>query len=82
MSNNIGPFHQIADAYAILRSTNGVYRQAKIFRRGQDLFAGHGGGFIRLYATGTSVPTISVDTIELPRGFHCAPDTLGRLSLR
>jgi hypothetical protein len=56
-------FHVIDDAAVILRS-KGVYRQAKVYRRGKELFAGHGGGFVRLLANnGTSHPNVSwVDT--------------------
>lgn len=52
-------FHVIDDAAVILRS-KGVYRQAKVFRRGQELFAGYGSGFIRLLArNGTSLPNVT-----------------------
>lgn len=51
-------FHEIPDAQVILRS-KGVYRQAKLFRRGEDVFAAWGSGFIRLLsAGGTTVPTV------------------------
>lgn len=50
-------FHEIPDAQVILR-TKGVFRQAKVFRRGRDVFAGLGAGFIRLHPRGgTSIPT-------------------------
>lgn len=52
-------FHQIDDGAVILRS-KGVYRQAKLFRRDDTLYAGYGGGFIKLYpGGGTSVPSVS-----------------------
>lgn len=51
-------FHEIPDAQVILRS-KGVYRQAKLFRRGEDVFAAWGSGFIRLLsAGGTTVPAV------------------------
>lgn len=57
-------FHIIDDAAVILRS-KGVFRQAKVFRRGSELFAGHAGGFISLRAGGgTSLPTVSWVDIE------------------
>jgi hypothetical protein len=59
-------FHIIEDAYAILRNKQGVYRQAKIYRRDGYLYAGYSGGFIRLHRLGTSNPYIFWDTIELP----------------
>ena len=40
-------FHVIEDAAAILVS-KGVYRQAKVYRRGKELFAAYGAGFVRL----------------------------------
>ena len=56
MTDNL--FHEIPDAQVILRS-KGVYRQAKLFRRGEDVFAAWGSGFIRLLAAGgTTVPTV------------------------
>lgn len=52
-------FHIIEDGQAIMFS-RGVYRQAKVFRRGTMVFAQHGGGFIRLMQGGaTSVPTVA-----------------------
>lgn len=57
-------FHIIDDAAVILRR-QGVFRQAKVFRRGRDVYAALGGGFIGLYAGGgTSVPTISWEDLE------------------
>ena len=40
-------FHVIDDAAAILR-VKGVYRQVKLYRRGDALFAGYGAGFDKL----------------------------------
>lgn len=50
-------FHEIPDAYVVLRA-KGVFRQAKVFRRGEDIYAAWGSGFIRLLGhSGTTVPT-------------------------
>lgn len=71
-------FHQIEDANAILFS-RGVFRQAKLFQRNGQLFAGVGSGFVRLCEKGgTSAPNITwVDLdIEFQVGLH------GRLNLR
>lgn len=68
-------FHIIDDAAAILVS-KGVYRQAKVYRRGKDLFAGHSGGFIRLYREGTSLPNVRLDAIDVP-GRRVNFDNLG-----
>lgn len=72
-------FHIIEDAAAILVS-RGVYRQAKVYRRGKELFAGHGGGFIRLYREGTSLPNVRLDAIDVP-GKRINFDALGKASL-
>lgn len=68
-------FHEIPDGAVILRS-KGVFKQAKVFRRGRDVFAAHGTGFIRLLTSGgTTIPTthwLDIDaagvTIERGRG--------------
>lgn len=57
-------FHIIDDGAVILRS-KGVYRQAKVYRRGQDVFAAWGNGFIKLGGRGaTTNPNVSWDAIE------------------
>lgn len=57
-------FHVIDDGAVILRS-KGVYRQAKVYRRGKDVFAGYGAGFIKLGGSSTtSNPNISWIGIE------------------
>ena len=57
-------FHIIDDGAAILRS-KGVYRQAKVYRRGEQVFAGHGSGYVRLNKGGaTSIPDVSWLGIE------------------
>lgn len=67
-------FELVADTSIILRS-NGVYRQAKVYRRGENLYAGHGSGFVRLLKMpGTSNPNILWDETDCE---HKA-DRLGR----
>lgn len=57
-------FHIIDDAAVILRS-KGVYRQAKVYRRGDDVYAGWSNGFIRLLrGSATTHPSVSWDSIE------------------
>jgi hypothetical protein len=76
----MGLFHQIDDAFVILCS-RGVYRQAKVFQRDGDVYAGYGNGFVRLYASsnGTSVPHVSwMDAHGVP---EMLPDRLGRMAL-
>ena len=59
-------FHVIEDAAVVLRS-KGVYRQAKVYRRAEGLYAGYAGGFIRLMANGgTSRPEVSWDETDAP----------------
>lgn len=74
-------FHIIDDAAVIMRS-KGVFRQAKVFVRGEGLYAGHGNGFIRLYTGGgTSVPSLSWDDIDIGQGAvsALAADAHGKL---
>ena len=57
-------FHVIEDGAVILR-TKGVYRQAKVYRRGSDVYAGWGAGFIKLMrGSATTHPNVSWDGIE------------------
>jgi hypothetical protein len=57
-------FHVIEDGAVILRS-KGVFRQAKVFRRGVDVFAAWGVGFVKLGPRGgTTHPHVSWDSIE------------------
>lgn len=59
-------FHIIDEGVVHLRS-RGVYRQAKVYRRGTEVFAAHGGGYIKLrHGTGTSKPDVSWDALEAP----------------
>lgn len=65
-------FHEVPDAQVILRS-RGVYRQAKVFRRGSDIYAAWGSGFIRLLSgSGTTVPTVVWQGITDPCGYLLA----------
>ena len=71
-------FHVIEEAAVILRA-RGVYKQAKVYRRGDGLYAGALGGFVQLYAQGgTAVPSLSWEDIELPVGGR----VLGKTDLR
>jgi hypothetical protein len=57
-------FHVIDEGAVILR-IKGVYRQAKVYHRGADVFAGWGVGFIKLGPRGgTTHPNVSWDGIE------------------
>lgn len=74
-----GPFHEIPGAWVVLHS-NGTYKQSKVYRRGDMLFAGNGTSFIRLMARGTSNPKTCWDDIDLAGGAHCF-DAMGRMQL-
>lgn len=72
-------FHVIEDVQIITRS-KGVYKQTKVYRRGDKLYAGHGSGFIMLRANGgTSHPDVAWveldanDSIRLEGGEFNAP---------
>lgn len=57
-------FHVIEDSAVILRS-KGVYRQAKVYRRADEVYAGWSNGFIRLLAgSATTHPNVTWDDIE------------------
>jgi hypothetical protein len=45
-------FHVIDDGVVILRHKGGRYRQTKLYRRGNDLYAGLGSEFVRLLTGG------------------------------
>lgn len=59
-------FAIIEDGIVILRS-RGVYYQRKVYKRGDRIYAQHGGGFIRLGANGyTSTPNVTYESLDLP----------------
>lgn len=59
-------FHIIEDGIVHLRS-RGVYRESKVYQRGTDVFAKHGGGYVRLLGRNTTtVSNLSWDAIEAP----------------
>lgn len=66
MTDNL--FHEIPDAQIVLRS-KGVFRQVKLFRRGESVYAAYGSGYVRLLKhSGTTVPSVSwlVDSLYDP----------------
>lgn len=69
-------FHIIEDGAVILRS-RGVFRQAKLYRRGRELYASTAGGFVRLHKEGTSVPNLQLVDFDAA-GFETEADVLGR----
>ncbi|PBB75187.1 hypothetical protein CK227_10370 [Mesorhizobium sp. WSM4308] len=72
-------FHEIPDAAAILVTQAGVYRQVKLYRRGDEVYAGQGTGFIRLFRNGgTSTPHTKYAGLDLA-GLRADEDRLGRL---
>lgn len=60
-----GLFHVVADEFVVLINRRGLYRQAKLYRRGKGLYAGVGGGFARLVSGGgTSVPDLRWEDLD------------------
>ena len=52
-------FHVIEDTFVILLN-DGIYQQAKVYRRGDSLFGAWGAGFVRLMGSGgTSRPKVT-----------------------
>lgn len=76
-------FHIIQDAEVITISKS-VFKQAKVYHRGDALYVGAGGGYVRLYAGGnTGLPNLRWDDIEIPgvSDKSMIKDALGKLSL-
>lgn len=76
-------FHIIPDADVIVVARS-VYKQAKLYRRGNDLYVGHSGGFVRLYASGsTGLPNLRWDDMDIPgiTEKDIQKDAMGKLSV-
>jgi hypothetical protein len=60
-------FSSIDDKQTVIRNTKtGVYKQAKLYERKGEIYAGFSGGFIRLMKDGrSSNPNILWDDIEV-----------------
>lgn len=58
-------FVVIPDAFVILRTKGGYYKQAKVYERDHFIYAGLGSSFILLKKHGTSAPGIYIEYIEL-----------------
>lgn len=53
-------FHIIEEGAVILRLKGGTFSQRKVYRRGRDVYAQHGSGFLKLHTNkGTSSPHVS-----------------------
>lgn len=69
-------FHVIDDAQVVLRS-KGTYYQRKVYRRGNRLYAGHGGGFVRIGGhEATSNPNVSWEALDLPQNMKLGFDEI------
>lgn len=58
-------FHEMPDEQAVIRVGRGVYKQAKLFRRGDQVFVAAAGGYVRVLKKfgdtwGTSHPATTV----------------------
>lgn len=70
-------FHIIPDSQVVVRS-RGTYYQKKLYRRGDRLYAGWGGGFVRLGAVdATSNPNVSWEEIDSA----CVRMTTGKMPI-
>jgi len=57
-------FHKVDGAAAVLRS-KGIFKQVDVYRRGNDLFAKWGSGFISLRPrNGTSLPDVAWEVVD------------------
>ena len=71
-------FTVINDAHAILRLPKGIFKQVKLYRRGDRIYAPHGGGFIELRGRPigpdreviTTHPDITVIDMEVPLAIY------------
>jgi len=63
MTSNL--FHKVDDGVCVLRS-KGVFRQCDVYRRADTLYAKWGTGFIMLYKSGTSLPDVQLDFVDVP----------------
>jgi hypothetical protein len=75
-------FSAIDDKQTVIRNTKtGVYKQAKLYERKGEIYAGVGGGFIRLMRDGrSSQPNILWDDIEVQ--YDVVAGIHGALALR
>lgn len=84
----MGFFKQVEGEAAVV-VINGVYRQCDVFERDGYLYARAGGGFVRLFADGsTTKPKMRLDTISWTGAIHrdvhnrlCRPGVSGAKEL-
>lgn len=70
-------FKQI-EGDSVVLTIGGVYKPADLYTRDGYLFAAHAGGYVRLYANGsTSKDKCGIDTLLFEKPLHV--DKLGRL---
>lgn len=70
-------FKQI-EGDSVVLATGGVYKVANLYTRNGYLFAAHAGGYVRLYANGsTSKDKCGIDTLLFEKPLHA--DAFGRL---
>lgn len=75
-------FHVIQDAYCILRTKRGVYKQARVYSYKGGLYVGASGGFVRLMTNGNvGTPDVSYVELWLPAGFSQGKTETGLLTL-
>lgn len=75
----MGLFQEVEGEAAILIE-NGVYKQVPVFKRNGYLYAKLGGGFVRLYADGsTTKAKCRLETLTWDDPLALGKDTLGKL---
>lgn len=78
----MGLFQEVEGETAILVN-NGVYQQVPVYKRNGFLYAKIGGGFVRLYADGsTTKPKVRIDTLTWENSATLGRDNLGKLCVR
>jgi len=75
-------FHIIQDAYCILRTKRGVYKQTRVYAYKHGLYVGTSGGYCRLMTNGNvGTPDVSYVELHLPAGFSQGKTEIGALTL-
>lgn len=71
-------FHKIDQGIVVIYD-KGVYKQCDLYRRGDDLYAKWGAGFVGLRTHGTTLPKATWDHIE---GVEWVKDPVGRIKVK
>lgn len=73
-------FHVIQDAYCIVKTRKGVFKQTKVYKYSGGLYINACGGFVRLMKGGDiGTPDMSYIELQLPETIATHHDSLRRL---